>query len=80
MPIDLIDLNSPLLLHLAGVKICFRNNVEVLYPDRPRVGPIDPVKTAIFYHTAIDVVLAFFGCYGAADGHGGVVETCKGYV
>lgn len=77
------DMNSPIVLNMAGVDIDATSRLKADYPDyanRLRLVASDPVASALLNHSVTDAVLRCLLQSGAADGDGGVLGRVEGYI
>ncbi|CAN0249308.1 unnamed protein product, partial [Ectocarpus fasciculatus] len=83
LTINPADVNSPIVLILAGVELDVTSRLKANFPayaDKLRLVANDPVASADFFHATIDAVLMCLLRFGACDGDGGVLGRVKGYV
>eukprot|EP00903_Cladosiphon_okamuranus_P013925 g12952.t1 len=80
---NLADVNSPIVLEMAGVKVDVTSQLNAAYPDyakRLQLVAANHVASAFFYHAVTEAVLKCLLRFGAKDGDGGVLDRVKGYV
>lgn len=83
MTLNYADIDSPIVVKLAGVDIDVRSRVKDDMPDyceRLRLIAGDPAACADLYHDTVDAVLTSLLRFGAPDGDGGVLGRVKTYV
>lgn len=83
LTINPADVNSPIVLILAGVELEVTSRLKANFPtyaDKLRLVANDPVASADFFHATIDAVLTCLLRFGACDGDAGVLGRVKGYV
>eukprot|EP00903_Cladosiphon_okamuranus_P018114 g16669.t1 len=77
------DVNTPIVLEMAGVKLDVTSRLKAAYPDyakRLQLVAANHVASAFFYHAVTEAVLKCLLRFGAKDGDGGLLGRVKGYV
>lgn len=83
MTINPADVNSPIVMKMAGVALNVTSTLKAKFPEYPeklRLVANDPVASADFFHATIHGVLSCLLRFGVSDGDGGFLGRIKGYV